>query len=63
MSDAVRLVRVELLTIIGAVGTIRENVATFAPADIRYFEDELSKVQSAAHRMLETLETIEQQRH
>ena len=55
--------RSDLLEIVGAVGSIRDLAAGFESSNLRYVEDELSKIQTAVHRLLEFLDHLFEQRN
>lgn len=56
MDEPAHIVRLQLLHVIGAVGTIRDHTTQFDAADSQYVERELAKMQAAAHRLLEFLD-------
>jgi hypothetical protein len=59
MENATRVIRSELLQIVGAIGAIREQVLHLRSADARYVERELDAMQTAAHRLFEHLDQLE----
>jgi hypothetical protein len=58
MDEATRVIRSELLQIVGAVGTIRDRAKRLPDADVRYLERELDAIQATAHRLFEHLDQL-----
>ncbi len=59
MDEVGHVIRLRLLEIVGAIGEIREHASALGSGtDANHIDLELTRMQAAAHRLLEFLESM-----